>query len=573
MTNRRASMKEGLWIAAGWLAAVAAVVAVALLGLPHRGVSGIHVTGVRIVERPEGGAVLAWTGDNEAGTRCRYATRLGGPVRSELPRGRFTADTELPPPHAIAWLRIECSDDAIQVPWDMSKIVGGAGTDRAPTERGGRVRVAHVRAGVPDAKRIAANLIRRKAAESEDIRSIGTVTIPTLAVGSDDESVWLRLRATAEADLRRTTCNVVSLDIHIEWERDSLEPRRTDLETSVSVSDTDGLFSRAVCAGTRVLAGLLSPENPTEELRALLSRPVGRAVWQWLLGADAADSKLATRLRRLLADGDLRVSALTRDGLIDVRATADGEWLGRGATDLGSVASLGNGRAAAGAVSYSLVNRLLGTLSSVELRDLGLAGKDGGVAGDAVAIVDSVTSKLAADMDRRLGRGARIKVAEDLDFRLPLAVGPDGEHGVHVYLKGADVVRGGGGTERYRMWAHARTRLACPSERGEQDDRDVHARADAMRRGISVTAGPDGAPAIPTLAVVAASVLRAEQAGLRDPDPLRSVRTRVARYCFVRTPLEIGHGLAIDALWNDPGRDAVVVGVGTPPPPFPRSRR
>lgn len=564
MKDRRATLEKRLWIAVGVLGAVAAVVALAFLGLPHRGVSGIHVTGVRIVEHPDRSAVLAWTGDNGAGMRCRYATSPGGPARHELSRGSFTANTELAPPHAIAWLRIECGDDSIQIPWDMSKIIGGAGTDPTPTARRGRVAVAHVRAGVPEAKRIAANLIRRKAFESEDVRSVGTVTIPTLAIGSDDESVWVRLRATAEADLRRTTCNFVSLDIHIEWERDSLDPIRTDLETDVSVSDTDGLFSRAVCAGTRVLAGLLSPENPAEELRALLSRPIGRAVWQWLLGDGAADSNPAARLRQLVAEGDLRVSALTRDGRIDVRVTADGEWLGRGAVDPGSAASLGNGRAAAGAVSYSLLNRLLGALSSTELRDLVVARKDGGVVGDAVAIVESVTSKLAAEMDRRLGSGARIKVAEDLAFRLPLAVGPDGKHGVHVYLKGADVVRDRGGTVRYRMWAHARTRLACPSGRGEQDDRDVRVRADAMRRGITVTAGPDGTPAIPKLAATAAMVLRAEQAGLKNPDPLNSLRTRVARYCVVRTPLPLGNGLAIDALWNDPARGAVVVGVGGP---------
>ncbi len=563
MKNRKARRKEGLWIGVGALAAVAAVVAVALLGLPHRGVSGILVTGVRIVERPDRSPVLAWTGDNEAGTSCRYATRLGGPERRELSPGRFTADTELPPPHAIAWLRIECGDDSIQIPWDMSKI-GRAGADRAPTGMVGRVAVAHVQAGVPEAKRIAANLIRRKASESQDVKSVGTVAVPTLAVGSDDESVWVRLRATAEADLRRTTCNLVSLDLRIEWESDSLDPMRTDLETDLSVSDTDGLFSRAVCAGTRVLAGLLSPEDPAEELRALLSRPVGQAVWKRLLGDGAADSNLAARLRQLLAEGDLRISALTRGGRIDVRVTADGAWLGRGATDMGSAASLANGLAAAGAVSYSLLNRLLGALSSTELRDLGLAGRDGGVASDAVAIVERFTSKLAADMDRRLGRGSRIKVAEDLAFRLPLAVGPDGEHGVHVYVKGADVVRDRGGTMRYRMWAHARTRLACPSARREQDDRDVHVRANAMRRGVTVTAGPDATPAIPKLAAAAARVLRAEEAGLKDPDPLGSLRTRVARYCVVTTPLQIGHGLAIDALWNDPARDAVVVGVGGP---------
>ena len=571
------------WLAAGALAAVA--VAAALLGRPPRGASGVHVTGVRIEERGDG-AVLAWSGDNDAGTGCRHAVRADGPGRRPLARGAFTAVTRLARPDAIAWLRVECDDGSSRtIPWDVSE-VRWPEADRAPTTRGGRVEVARFRARVAAVESLVGGLvrgwIRRELDDGANVHpgSVRKLEVHEVLVEFDDDRVSMTVRAEAEADFVRTTCDHLDILGHVAWAGDGLAPDTTDVELALREDairvEGGGLLDRVrnfllspinqgLCRLTG--GGWDSLEDAEREVERELSRPVDQMVWEAVSG-----KRPSGPLLEFVAEGELRTSlqpaAAAGEELIDLRVTADPGWLGGAAGDPGAAASLENGEAGAGAVSYALINGLLRVSSATDIGDLRPDGPDGGRVGEAVEFVEGVASILADSVDRVLGSDARIAVVEDLGFRVPLSVAPDGEHGVRAFLKGADFVTDGSG--RYLLWAEARTLLACPAEHpdpavGAED------RADRMRRRVTVTAGPQGASAggpsdrRADLAEFAGRWLRGEFAGRmrgRYSDPLESPRRRVAGHCLVRTPRRIGHGFEVTALRNDLARNAVVVGIG-----------
>ena len=581
-------LKINPWMALGGLGAVAIIVALVLSGLLNRGGSRILVTDVR-VEEQDGNTVLAWTGDNHAGTSCQYAPRLGGSARQPLSRGSFTAATELARPDAIAWLRVECVDGSTHtIPWDMSDI-GRPRRDHRTAEKSARVEVASLQAlrstVTTAAKQFIRDKIRKELRAEEEITRVGSIDFHGFSLDAGSGSIRLSMKAEAEADIDGTTCDRVVVHVYHERAKDGLKPGRTSVDVDLQDSWARPSFwnlvpvVNIVRAGSGTICGFSHLFVADEIMQAEkdivegLLTPVDHEVRRWLVGAGVANVSVVDPLRELAEEGKLHASADIRGRVIEVRVTADREWIGPGAVDLGSATSIESGQAGGGTVSYALVNRLLEALSSTAIGNLRPAGRDGGVVGNVAAWVERFASDLAGSMAQMLGSNARIEVDEDLGFRLPLAVAPDGEHGVYAYLKGADFVKDSRGARRYRLWGEARTRLACPAGLRSSVEGDAESRADYMRNRVAITASSDGAPASGRsgrrvdLADFAGRWLRGELAGRmteRYSDPLALISREVASYCIVRTPMKIGYGFEVSALRNDLKRNAVVMSVVSP---------
>ena len=204
-------------------------------------------------------------------------------------------------------------------------------------------------------------------------------------------------------------------------------------------------------------------------------------VRRWLVGAGVANVSVVDPLRELAEEGKLHASADIRGRVIEVRVTRIASGLARGPWIWGLLLQLRAARPVGERChmrwSTGCSKRCLPPRSAI----CGLQDAMGEWVGNVAAWVERFASDLAGSMAQMLGSNARIEVDEDLGFRLPLAVAPDGEHGVYAYLKGADFVKDSRGARRYRLWGEA--------EPGWPARRDCGARSRAMPRAGRTTCG------------------------------------------------------------------------------------
>ena len=449
------------------IATVGLLAVIALLSVAPPGVPAVTVA--EVVADVEHN-VVTWRGENRSGSSCE-ASYPSGTTHGEsdtIPRGPFAVTTPLDEGATVghAWIHIRCEEDTRVLAREVSTVpcLEDDCTDRSPivrvtidptqvtplvksvfdTELPKVVADKGYRVRGPIRSRLSLNTVGRAVSFEYEIieaRVEKTVECPMgghiagmIGHRRDGEplSSW-NVRARMDTKSRNPLC----------WPRDLFEP-----------GDQSSSARRSVNGALRSL--------PKEVLVNGVTALVNQ-----LTGDRSFGGQMAARLVR----GGLASSvSMPRPGVVDVIVWQEQEDHGatRHGPDLAEMPTAwpANGSAGAVTVSYSLINQLLEMLLA-ERPFRQIAGNRQGPEASPLNAAGQVIREWLAEANRSEWRKiANVIFLEGLDFRVPLAVFPEGDDRIRVFVKGIEIFEDASdGTDapmRYELRAEGRSSLACP---------------------------------------------------------------------------------------------------------------
>ena len=452
----------GLGIAAVGLLAVIALLSDTQPGAPA-------VTVAEVVADVKGN-VVRWRGENRSGSSCEASP--SGTMHGEsdtIPPGPFEVATPLDEGATVghASIRIRCGEDTRVLAREVSTVP--CLEDDCPN-RTPMVRITIDPTQFTAQVKTVFDTKFAKSVADKGYRVVGPVR-SRLSLSEEGRAVWFNYDI-----LEANVADIVECDMSgfingkIGQARDG---ELLSVQTISAYLDTNGTWKPGCWLRDVFEEGFFSSQAHRSLAGALRSLPeqifmhgVGGAVKQ-LTGDRTIGEQMAARMVR---GGLVSSVSMPRPGVVDVIVWQEQE--DHGATRHGPhVADMPtvwpvNGSAGTVTVSYSLINQLLEMLLA-ERPFRQIAGNRQGSEASSLNAAGQVIREWLAEANRSEWRKiANVNFLEDLDFRAPLAVFPEGDDRIRVFVKGIalfeDASEGTDAPMRYELWAEGRSSLACP---------------------------------------------------------------------------------------------------------------
>ncbi len=416
--------------------------------------------------------VVTWRGENLSRSSCEasYPSGTTHGASDTIPRGPFEVATPLDEGAAVghAWLRIRCGEDTRVLAREVSTAspcLEGDCPNRTPM-----MRFTIDPTQFPAQVKPAFDARFTRAVADKGYRVVGSIR-SRLSLSEAGRAVSFRYDI-----LEANVSDIVECEMS-GWIKGTIgqagDGESLSVHNVTARLDTEGTWKPGCW-----LRDMFEEEDIGSEARQSVAAALRSLPEQTFVHGVAAavnqltsDRTIGDRIAARMVRGGLVSSvSMPRPGAVDLIIWQEHEE--RGATRHGpNMAAMptvwpANGSAGTVTVSYSLVNQLLEMLLA-ERPFREIAGNRQGPEASFLNAAGQVIGEWMAEANRsEWPKIANVSFLDDLDFRVPLAIFPEGDDRMRVFVKGIELFEDASEETdvpmRYELWAEGRSSLACP---------------------------------------------------------------------------------------------------------------